>query len=36
MGDLNIDTQKYGADTNLYLSDLSDTFFLANLFSSGT
>ena len=36
MWDLNIDTEKYGADTNLYLSDLSDTFFLANLISSGT
>ena len=28
MGDLNIDTLKIGADTNHYLSDLYDTFFL--------
>ena len=27
IGDLNIDTQKNGADTNHYLSDLYDTFF---------
>ena len=36
MGDLNIDTQKNGADTNHYLSDLYDTFALANLISSST
>ena len=36
MGDLNIDTQKNGADTNHYLSDLYDTFSLANLISSST
>ena len=36
MGDLNIDTQKNGADTNHYLSDLCDTFSLANLISSST
>ena len=34
MGDLNIDTQKNGADTSHYLSDLCDTFSLANLISS--
>ena len=34
MGDLNIDTQKNGADTSPYLSDLYDTFSLANLISS--
>ena len=34
MGDLNIDTQKNGVDTNHYLSDLYDTFSLANLISS--
>ena len=36
MGDLNIVTQKNGADTNHYLSDLYDTFSLANLISSST
>ena len=36
MGDLNIDTLKNGADTNHYLSDLCDTFSLANLISSST
>ena len=36
MGDLNIDTQKNGADTSHYLSDLCDTFSLANLISSST
>ena len=36
MGDLNIDIQKKGADTNHYLSDLYDTFSLANLISSST
>ena len=35
MGDLNIDTQKNGADTNHYLSDLYDNFSLANLTNSG-
>ena len=34
MGDLNIDTQNNGADTNHYLSDLCDAFYLANLISS--
>ena len=36
MGDLNVDTQKNGADTNHYLSDLCDTFSLANLINSST
>ena len=36
MRDLNINTQKNGADTNHYLSDLYDTFSLANLISSST
>ena len=36
MGDLNIDTLKNGSDTNHYLSDLCDTFSLANLISSST
>ena len=36
MGDLNIDTQKNRPDTNHYLSDLCDTFSLANLISSST
>ena len=36
MGDLNIDTQKNGADTNHYLSDLYNTFSLANLISNST
>ena len=36
MGDLNIDTQKNGPDTNHYLSDLCDTFSLANLISCST
>ena len=36
MGDLNIGIQKNGADTNHYLSDLYDTFSLANLISSST
>ena len=36
MGDLNIDTQKNGADTNHYPSDLCDTFSLVNLISSST
>ena len=35
MGDLNIDTQKNGADTNHYLSGLS-TFSLASSISSNT
>ena len=34
MGDLNIDTQKNGADTNHYLSDIYNTFSLANLISN--
>ena len=34
MGDLNVGTQKNGVDTNNYLSDLCDTFSLANLISS--
>ena len=36
MEDLNIDTLKNGADTSHYLSDLFDTFSLANLISSST
>ena len=36
MGNLNIDTQKNGADTNHYLSDLYDSFSWANLISSST
>ena len=36
MRDLNIDTQKNEADANHYLSDLCDTFSLANLISSST
>ena len=36
MGDLNLDTQKNGADTNHYLPNLYDTFSLANLISSST
>ena len=36
MGDLNLNTLKNGADTNHYLSDLYDTFSLANLISSST
>ena len=35
-GDLNIDTQKNGDDTNHYPSDLYDTISLANLISSST
>ena len=36
MGYLNIDTQKNRPYTSHYLSDLYDTFFLANLISSKT
>ena len=36
MGDLDIETQKNGANTNHYLSDLCDTFPLANLLSNST
>ena len=36
MGDLNINTQKNGADTNHYLSSLYHTFSLASLISSST
>ena len=36
MGDLNIDTLKNGADINYCLSDLCDTFSLANLICSST
>ena len=36
MRDLNTDTQKNGADASHYLSDLYDTFSLANLISSST
>ena len=36
MEDINIHTQKNGADTNHYLSDLCDTFSLENLISSTT
>ena len=36
MGDLNIDTQKNGADTSHYLSDLYYAFSLADLISSST
>ena len=36
MGDLNIGTQQNGTDTSHYLSDLCDTFSLANLISSST
>ena len=36
MGDINIDTQKNGADSNYYLSNLCDTFSLPNLISSST
>ena len=36
MGGLNIDTQKNGAETNHDLSDLCDTFSLANLIGSST
>ena len=36
MGDLNIDTEKNGAETNHYLSDLCGTFSLANLIGSST